>query len=70
MAIKKIKMTIWTDATKLEITGGAGDNGKCALDQLLIATGSREAREKALADLAETHERVCKWENERKAVQP
>lgn len=65
MAIKKIKMTIWTDRMKSEITGGGTDNGQDALDQLLIATGSREARVKALAALAEFHDRVCKWEDER-----
>lgn len=65
MPIKKVKMTIWTDRMKSELTGGGTDNGQDALDQLLIATGSRQARVQALAALAECHERVCKWEDER-----
>jgi len=64
MAITKIKMKIWTERSSMELTGSGRDNGQEALDQLLIATGDKAAREKALTQLQECHQRVCKWEDE------
>ena len=70
MAITKIKMKIWTERGSTELSGGGKDNGQDALDQLLIATGDRAARVKALEQLQACHQRVCEWEDRAAAPSP
>lgn len=56
-----VKMKIKSERITSELTGTLPD----AIDHLLVSSGDRASREKILAQLQATHQRVCEWEDER-----